>query len=70
LEWKYHHKKSETFPFLGQEAVRFKIVVDNKSLQQVKNFEYLGIEISYENKNGVQQKLGKFSQMLGILTTL
>ena len=35
-----------------------------------KNFKYLGCENSYENRKGFQQKLSKFSQILGILTTL
>ena len=30
--------------------VRCKIVVDNKLLQQIKKFKYLGYEISYENE--------------------
>jgi hypothetical protein len=34
---------------LGQDQVRSKIVADNKCLQQVKNFKYLGCEISYED---------------------
>jgi hypothetical protein len=39
-------EKSGTIAFLGQDAVKFKIVVDNKCLQQLKNFKYLGCEIS------------------------
>jgi hypothetical protein len=41
-------EKSETMAFLGKDPVRCKIIVDNKCLQ-VKNFKYLGCEISYEN---------------------
>jgi hypothetical protein len=52
---------------LGQDQVRSKIIVDNKCLQQVKNFKYLGCEISYEDGKDIQQKLAKFVQMLGIL---
>ena len=33
-----------------------KIVVDNKCLQQVKNFKYLGCEISYENNKRYSTK--------------
>jgi hypothetical protein len=32
-------EKSEAMEFLGQEPVRCKMVVDNKCLQQVKNFK-------------------------------
>jgi hypothetical protein len=42
-------------------------VMDNKCLQQAKNFKYLGCEISYESEKGMQPKLAKFTQMLGIL---
>jgi hypothetical protein len=41
--------------------------VDNKCLQEVKNFKFLGCEISYENEGDIQQKLAKFAQTLGIL---
>jgi hypothetical protein len=41
--------------------------MDKNSLRQVKNFKYLGCEISYENENVIQQKLPKFVQILGIL---
>jgi hypothetical protein len=43
-------EKSEENAFLGQEPVKCKIVADNKCLQQVKIFKYLGCEISYENE--------------------
>jgi hypothetical protein len=63
-------EKSETISFLGKEPVRCKIVVDNKRSQQVRNFKSTGCEISCENRKGIPQKLGRFSQILGILTTL
>jgi hypothetical protein len=54
-------------PFLGQDSVRCKIVVDNKCLQQVKDSKYLDCEISFENGKDIQQKGTKFAQILGIL---
>jgi hypothetical protein len=30
------------------------------------DFKYLSCEVSYETENDIQQKLGKFSQILGI----
>jgi len=42
-------EKSETMEFLGQDPVTCKMVVDNKCLQQVKNFKHLGFEIYYTN---------------------
>ena len=43
-------EKPETVAFLGQDPVRCKIVVDNECLKQVKNFKYLGCEISIKMK--------------------
>jgi len=40
--------------FLGRDPVRCKIVVDNKCLQQVKNFQHSSFEISYENEKDIQ----------------
>ena len=42
--------------FLGQVLVRGKIIVGKKCLQ-VKNFKYLGCEISYENEKAILKKL-------------
>jgi hypothetical protein len=52
--------------FLGQCPVKCKIVVNNKCLYQVKNFKYLGCEISYGNEKDVQE--AKFSQNTGNCT--
>ena len=51
--------------FLRKDAVRRKIVVDKKCLEQVKNFEYLGCEISYENEEMHSTKLPKFCSNTG-----
>jgi hypothetical protein len=45
-------EKSETIAFLGQDPVRCKITVGEKSLQ-VTNFKYLTCEISYENEEDI-----------------
>jgi hypothetical protein len=63
-------EKSETMAFLGQDAVRCEIIVNNKHLQQQQNFNYLSCEISYENEKDNQQKLAEFAQMLGILNNI
>jgi hypothetical protein len=44
--------------------------VDNKCLQQVRSFKYLGCKISYENVKDVPQKVAKFAQVLGILNNI
>jgi hypothetical protein len=48
-------EKSETMAFFRHNPVRCKIEVDNKCLQQVKNFKYIGCEISYENEKDLQK---------------
>jgi len=42
--------------FLRQDQIRRKIVVNNKCLQQIHNFRYLGCEIFYQNEEDIQQK--------------
>ena len=42
--------------FLGPYAVRCKFFVDNKCLQQAKNFEYLGCEIFYGIERNIKIK--------------
>jgi hypothetical protein len=56
LEWKYQQKKSEMMEFLGQDTVRYKIIVDTKCLRQVKNFQYLGRKIFCKTEKHFQQK--------------
>ena len=52
---------------LGKDPLGCKTFMDNKSLQHVKNLEYVGCEISCENKKDIRQQLAKFSQIPGIL---
>jgi hypothetical protein len=49
-------KQSEMMALSGQDPVRCKIIVDNRYSQQVKDFKYLGCDISYDNVKGMQQK--------------
>jgi hypothetical protein len=58
-------KKSETI-FFPEDPIRFKIVVGNRWLQDVKNFKYLGLKCPM-NMKIYSQKLSKFAQILGIL---
>jgi hypothetical protein len=58
-------EKSETMAISGQEPVRCKILVNNKCLQ-VKNFQYLGYEISRGSGTHIQQTLVTFVHILGI----
>jgi len=43
--------------FLGGDPVRTKIVIDNKIIEQVNSFNYLGNMISYEKELNIDTKL-------------
>jgi hypothetical protein len=44
--------------------------VDNKCLQQVKNFKYLSSEISNKNEKDIEEKLAKCAQIMAILNNI
>lgn len=46
--------------FTGAEPVRAKISLDEKIIDQVSTFKYLGGEISYRNNRDVEEKLNMF----------
>ena len=41
-------QKTKSMAFKGRDPVRTKIVIDNKIIEQVNSFNYLGNMISYE----------------------
>jgi len=43
--------------FKGRDPVRAKIVIDNKIIEQVNSFSYLGNMISYEKELDIDNKL-------------
>jgi hypothetical protein len=45
-------EKTKSMAFKGRDPVRTKIVINNKIIEQVNSFDYLGIMISYEKKIG------------------
>jgi hypothetical protein len=50
------------------DPVSSKIVLDNKIIEQVKSFEYLGNMISYERELYIDNKLNRNLKVTGILT--
>ena len=52
-------EKHETMAFLGEDTVRCKIIVSNKSLQQVQNCKYLGCKISCESGKRILDRNSK-----------
>jgi len=47
----------KSMAFRGQDPVRTKIVIDNKIIEQVNSFNYLGNMISYEKRIGYWQQI-------------
>ena len=51
--------------FKGREPVRTKIVIDNKTIEQVNSFNYLG-NISYKKELDIDNKLHNYLKITGI----
>ena len=56
--------------FKGQDPVRTKIVIDNKIIEQVNLFNYLGNMISYEKELDIDNKLHNHLKITGILNNM
>jgi hypothetical protein len=47
--------------------VRSKICINNKMLEQVKTFTYLGCTLSYEGEKDMPSKISKFVKTIGVI---
>ena len=56
--------------FKGQDPVRTKIVIENKIIEQVNMFNYLGNMISYEKELDIDNKLHNCLKVTGILNNM
>jgi hypothetical protein len=56
--------------FKGQVQVRSKIVMDNKIIEQVNSFHYIGNLISYEKELDIDNKLNNYLQITGIINNM
>ena len=56
--------------FKGRDPVRTKIVIENKIIEQVNSFNYLGIMISYEKELDIGNKLHNDLKITGILNNV
>jgi hypothetical protein len=52
---------------LGADHLRTKIIINDKTLEQVSQFTYLGCSISYQFSSDVESKLAKFLQLIGTI---
>jgi len=55
---------------MERDPVRTKIVIDNKIIEQVNLFKYLGNMISYEGELDVDNKLNNFLKITDILNNV
>ena len=63
-------QKTKSMAFKGWDPVRTKIVVDNKIIEQINLFNYLGNMISYEGELDTDNKLNHFLKITGILNNV
>ena len=52
----------------GKEHMRTKLVMDGKIIEQVRDFNYLGCNISYCERKEVNNKVNQFQRMWGIIS--
>jgi hypothetical protein len=53
-------QKTKSMAFSGRDPVRTKIVIDNKIIEQVNSFNYLGNMLSHENELDIDHKLHNY----------
>jgi hypothetical protein len=60
-------RETKAFGFVVADHLRTKIIIKDKTLEQVRQFTYLGCSISYQFSNDVEFKLAKFLQLIGTI---
>jgi hypothetical protein len=53
--------------FSGKEPVRSKICINDKTLEQVNTFNYLGCILSYEGEKDMPSKISKFVKTIRLI---
>lgn len=65
--FKISTEKTKTMAYKGKYPVRTKIVIEGKSIEQVKYFKYLGCHISFERDIDLDKRLNKFRNICGTI---
>jgi hypothetical protein len=60
-------QKTKSMAFKGRDPFRSKIVTNNKIIEQVNFFKYLGNLISYDNEMDIDKKLNNYLKIPGII---
>ena len=61
--------KTKTMAFEGPDPIKSKIVIDNKIIEQVNTFNYLG-NLSYEGEKDISNKLNNFTKITGVINNV
>lgn len=64
---KISEKKTKVMAFQGTNHLRCKIIINTKTIEQVNNFNYLGFNVSYCQKNDINIKINRFQGMCGTI---
>ena len=56
--------------FQGKDPERKKIILENKPIEQISHFNYLGCDTSYEYDNCIKNKLHKFQYICGTIRSM
>ncbi|NSM56166.1 RNA-directed DNA polymerase [Wolbachia endosymbiont of Atemnus politus] len=60
-------EKTKVMAFLGNDPVRSKIVINNRIVEQVNKFKYLGCTLSYEDEIDIEIKLMNYTKITGLI---
>jgi hypothetical protein len=60
-------EKTKIMAFSGKDPVRSKICINNKTLEQVNIFNYLGCILSYDGEKDMPSKISKFIRTIGVI---
>ena len=63
-------QKTKSMAFKGRDPVRTKIVIDNKIIEKVNSFSYLGSMISYEKELVIDNKPHNYLKITGIINNV
>jgi hypothetical protein len=58
--------KTKIMAFVGKDHKRSKICIENRSLEQVSTFKYLGYHLSYISEDDIQHKITNYIKVTGL----
>jgi hypothetical protein len=60
-------ENTKIMTFSGKDPGRSKIFINNKKLEQVNTFNYLGCTLSYEGEKDMPSEISKFVRTIGVI---